>query len=116
MSGVPSSPLGIGRVGRCQAPRSAEVGMRNAECGKFENLTFNHFFLRIPHSEFHPIERSRSIGLFDPPAKNLKGKRKGLLEIVLFLIDQFFAGQPEDDTGKQGPEGVGHGNWMAVIK
>jgi hypothetical protein len=61
--------------------------MRNAECGKYENQTFNHFFFRIPHSEFHPIEPSCSIGLFDPPTKNLKGELKGLLEIVLFLID-----------------------------
>ena len=72
---------------RCQVSGTKECGSWNAECGKYENQTFNHFFFRIPHSEFHPIEPSCSIGLFDPPAKNLKGELKGLLEIVLFLID-----------------------------
>jgi hypothetical protein len=32
------------------------------------------------------------------------------------LIDEFFAGQPENDTGKQGPKGVCQGNRMSIIK
>jgi hypothetical protein len=71
----------------CQAPRNAEVGMRNAENMKIRHSIISFSAFRIPNSEFHPIEPSCSIGLFDPPAKNLKGELKGLLEIVLFLID-----------------------------
>jgi hypothetical protein len=29
-----------------------ECGSRNAECGKYDNLTFSHFLFRIPNSEF----------------------------------------------------------------
>jgi hypothetical protein len=31
---------------------NVEFGMRNAECGKNEIQTFNHIFIRIPHSNF----------------------------------------------------------------